>query len=42
MMANDGKRVQHGEIILDGHKFFVSDEFDTNDGGSFVSRRVGI
>jgi PhnB protein len=34
MMAPDGKRLMHGEIILDGHKFFVSDEFDASEGGS--------
>ncbi len=33
MMTADGKRLLHGEIILDGHKFFVSDEFATNEGG---------
>jgi PhnB protein len=34
MMAQDGKRVAHGEIILDGHKLFVSDEFTAAEGGS--------
>ena len=34
MMAPDGKRVMHGELILDGHKFFVSDEFSESEGGS--------
>ncbi|HEU5236463.1 MAG TPA: VOC family protein [Pyrinomonadaceae bacterium] len=34
MMAPDGKRVMHGEIILDGHKIFVSDEFTAGEGGS--------
>lgn len=34
MMARDGKRVVHGEIILDGHKLFVSDEFTAAEGGS--------
>src|SRR5256885_1698253 len=33
MMAQDGKRLLHGEIVLDGHKFFVSDEFSTSEGG---------
>jgi PhnB protein len=33
MMTQDGKRLMHGEIILDGHKFFVSDEFAANEGG---------
>jgi PhnB protein len=34
MMAPDGKRVMHGEMLLDGHKFFVSDEFAESEGGS--------
>jgi len=34
MMAQDGKRVAHGEIILDGRKLFVSDEFTAAEGGS--------
>ena len=34
MMAPDGKRVMHGELVLDGHKFFVSDEFGASEGGS--------
>ncbi len=34
MMAPDGKRVMHGEIILDGHKCFLSDEFSQAEGGS--------
>ena len=34
MMAPDGKRVMHGEIVLDGHKLFVSDEFSEAEGGS--------
>lgn len=34
MMAPDGKRLLHGEIILDGHKLFVSDEFSEAEGGS--------
>ena len=33
MMAPDGKRLMHGEIVLDGHKMFVSDEFSTSEGG---------
>jgi PhnB protein len=33
MMAPDGKRVLHGEIILDGHKLFLSDEFSEAEGG---------
>ena len=34
MMAPDGKRLMHGELILDGHKFFVSDEFTAAEGGN--------
>jgi PhnB protein len=34
MMAPDGKRIAHGELILDGHKLFISDEFDESEGGS--------
>jgi len=34
MMAPDGRRVMHGEIIIDDHKCFVSDEFAPDEGGS--------
>jgi len=34
MMAPDGKKLLHGEIILDGHKVFLSDEFDLSEGGT--------
>ena len=34
MMAPDGKRLMHGEMQLDGHKFFISDEFTREEGGS--------
>lgn len=34
MMAPDGKRLLHGEIVLDGHKLFLSDEFSEAEGGS--------
>lgn len=37
MMAPDGKRLLHGELVLDGHKVFVSDEFDANEGGTCKS-----
>jgi PhnB protein len=33
MMAQDGKRVMHGELVLDGHKLFLSDEFSAAEGG---------
>jgi PhnB protein len=34
MMAPDGKRLMHGEIIVDGHMCFLSDEFGNEEGGS--------
>lgn|SRR5574341_845948 len=34
MMAPDGKRLMHGELVLDGHKLFVSDEFTAEEEGS--------
>jgi PhnB protein len=34
MMAKDGKRLAHGEIVLDGHRLFLSDEFTPEEGGS--------
>jgi PhnB protein len=34
MMAPDGKRIMHGEIIIDGHKCFLSDEFAEHEGGT--------
>jgi PhnB protein len=34
MMAKDGTRLMHGEIVLDGHKLFLSDEFTAEEGGS--------
>jgi PhnB protein len=33
MMAQDGKRLMHGELELDGHKLFLSDEFKAEEGG---------
>ncbi len=33
-LAPDGKRVMHGEIVLDGHKLFLSDEFTEQEGGT--------
>jgi PhnB protein len=32
-MAADGKRVMHGEVSLDGHTLFLSDEFTAEEGG---------
>ncbi len=37
MMAPDGKRLLHGEVVLDGHKIFVSDEFSESEGGTCKS-----
>src|SRR6185503_2025443 len=37
MMAPDGKRIMHGELTLDGHKIFISDEFSEAEGGSCKS-----
>ena len=34
MMEPDGRRLMHGEIVLDGHKLFVSDEFTEKEGGT--------
>jgi PhnB protein len=34
MMAADGVRLMHGEIVLDGHTLFLSDEFSQNEGGT--------
>jgi PhnB protein len=33
MMAPDGKRLMHGEIIFDSHKLVLSDEFTAAEGG---------
>ena len=37
MMAPDGKRLMHGELSLDGHKFFLSDQFAESEGGTCKS-----
>ena len=34
MMGPDEKRLMHGEIIIDGHKCFLSDEFGPDEGGT--------
>ncbi|MEI9948921.1 MAG: VOC family protein [Pseudomonadota bacterium] len=33
-MTEDGKNLMHGELSLDGHLFYVSDEFDASQGGT--------
>jgi PhnB protein len=34
IMSPDGSRLAHGEIIIDGHMCFVSDEFSEEEGGT--------
>ena len=34
MLAQDGKRLMHGELVVDGHKLFLSDEFRAEEGGT--------
>ena len=34
MMSPNGTKLLHGEIILDGHKLVVSDEFSAEEGGT--------
>jgi PhnB protein len=36
-MTPDGKKLVHGELSLDGHMFYVSDEFDASQGGTCKS-----
>jgi len=36
MLTPDGKLI-HGELTLDGHRFFVCDEFDASQGGTCKS-----
>ena len=40
MMAPDGRRLMHGEMVLEGHKFFVSDEFRPEEGGACQAPRT--
>jgi PhnB protein len=37
MMTPDGSKLLHGELSIDGHKIFVSDEFSASEGGSCKS-----
>ena len=37
MMTPDGAKLVHGELTLDGHKFFVCDEFSASEGGTCKS-----
>jgi PhnB protein len=34
MMSPDGQKLMHGEIIIDGHMCFLSDEFGQAEGGT--------
>lgn len=36
-MAGDSTRLVHGELSIEGHKFYVSDEFPESEGGSCKS-----
>jgi PhnB protein len=36
-MTPDGRKLVHGELSLDGHPFYVSDEFDESEGGTCKS-----
>jgi PhnB protein len=40
MMTADGTKLAHAELTLDGHKFFVCDEFDASEGGTCKSPRT--
>jgi PhnB protein len=37
MMKPDSGKLIHGELTLDGHKFFVCDEFPASEGGTCKS-----
>jgi PhnB protein len=37
MMSPEGDKLMHGEIVVDGHKLFLSDWFAPTDGGSLDS-----
>lgn len=39
-MTTDRAKLVHGELSLDGHKFYVSDEFDASQGGTCKSPRT--
>lgn len=34
VMSPDGRKLVHGEIVIDGHKCFLSDEFPREKGGT--------
>jgi PhnB protein len=37
MLAPDGRRLMHGELLIGGHKLFVCDEFAPSEGGTCKS-----
>src|SRR6266436_8109873 len=37
MMKPGSEKLMHGELTLDGHKFFVCDEFPASEGGTCKS-----
>ena len=37
MMKPDSEKLMHGELTLDGHKFFVCDELPASEGGTCKS-----
>ncbi len=39
-LTKDGRKLVHGELTLDGHMFYVSDEFDASEGGTCKSPRT--
>ena len=40
MIKPGSEKLVHGELILDGHKFFVCDEFPPNEGGTCKSPKT--
>src|SRR4051794_12544610 len=39
-LAPDGKKLAHGELLLNGHFLYVSDEFSSDEGGTCKSPRT--
>lgn len=39
-MTSDGEKLVHGELAIDGHKFYVSDETDASHGGTCKSPKT--
>lgn len=40
MMSSDGTKLLHGELWLDGHRIFISDEFSASEGGTCKSPKT--